>query len=145
MNYHCGILEGAPKWDPFEVLILAHTPGIPIEWIYAGLGLTQRRRKALRDMVTNSHNTDLPEAGQFNAASVVQGDGWAMLRAVCPGYAGAAPLWSRIELQNDTRSNAAIAADLGVDWQKVRRWQKNAVFCPLTGSRIVPNRGTAAG
>lgn len=139
MNVHCGILDGAPEWSPAEVLVLAFTPGVPIEWIYAGLRLGWRRRRRLRDMI--AVGADFEVAGRENAASIVQGDGWKMIEAVCPGYGGPAPLWTQIELQNSTRSDAANAALLGVDRQKVRRWRVNAVFDPLTGCRLLARRG----
>jgi hypothetical protein len=80
--------------------------------------------------------------GLENAQSVVQGDGLAMIAAVCPGYVGPAPLWTKLELQNDRRSDAAIAAMLGEDRKKVWRWRVNNVFDPVTMVRITPNRGS---
>ena len=79
--------------------------------------------------------------GASNAASVIAGDGWKMLEAVCPDYAWPVPLWSQIELQNSARTDQANADLLGVERTKVWRWRKRNVFDPLTGSRIVPNRG----
>lgn len=141
MKYHAGILDGCPMWDKVQVLALAQTPGIPLEWVYAALGLGWVRRRQLRDMLAASQDGEWREIGRSNAASVVQGDGWKMLEAVCPGYAGPAPLWSQIELRADARSDAAMAEALGVNRKKVWRWRSNAVFDPLTGVRLVPNRG----
>lgn len=142
MNYHAGILDGRPEWDRLQALILAHTTGVPIEWIYAGLGLGRVRRKHLQDMIAGTQTGEWPDLGRSNANSVVPGDGWRMIEAVCPRYAGPAPLWTQLELRNDRRSDAEIARVLGVDRQKVRRWRVNAVFDPLTGVRLRPNRGT---
>ncbi|MFA7584921.1 MAG: hypothetical protein WCY11_01810, partial [Novosphingobium sp.] len=83
------------------------------------------------------------EMGLANAQSVVPGDGMKMLAVVCPRYAGAAPLWSQLELLNDKRSNGEIAAALQVHRDKVRRWRVNNVFDPLTGARQVSHRGTS--
>lgn len=142
MKYHAGILHGMPEWDRFQLLVLVHTPGVPLEWVYAGAGLGWRRRAKLRAMIDANQTDEWREFGRDNAASIEPGDGLAMLRAVCPRYVGAAPMWSQLELQNDTRSDAEIAAGLGVDRQRVRRWRVNAVFDPLTGVRLRPNRGT---
>lgn len=141
MRHHAGILDGNPTWDPVEVLILAYTPGVPLEWIYAALGLGWMRRRRLRDMIHAAKSGEFPSLGQENAATVEQGDGWRMIAAVCPGYAGPAPLWTQIELRNSARSDAANAALLGVDRQKVRRWRVNTIFDPLTGVRVRANRG----
>jgi hypothetical protein len=139
LHCDCGILSGAPAWHPDEVIILALTPGIPVEWIYAALRLGPKRRRRLRDMMDGA---SCHELALENAASIVEGDGWRMIEAVCPGYSGAAPLYTQLELRNDHRSDAAIARVLGVDRQKVRRWRVNPVFDPLTGVRLRPNRGT---
>jgi hypothetical protein len=141
MKYHAGILDGRPEWDRVQALVLAHTPGVPIEWIYAGLGLGHVRRRHLRAMIAGSGEGEWPEIGRANFASMEQGDGWRMIEAVCPAYAGPAPLWTQLELRNDRRSDAEIARVLGVDRKKVWRWRVNAVFDPLTGVRIRPNRG----
>lgn len=142
MKYHAGILHDWPQWaNQFQVAVLAFTPGVPIEWIYAALKLGHRRRLKLRKMIDRCQQSDFVELGLENAASVVQGDGMKMLQAVCPGYSGAAPLWSQMELQNDQRTDGAIAAELGVSRQKVRRWRVNAVFDPLTSQRLIANRG----
>lgn len=141
MKYHAGILDGKPEWDRLQLLVLGHTPGVPLEWIYAAARLGWRRRTALRDMLASSKTGEFPSLGQMNAASIAQGDGWKMLEAVCPGYAGPVPLWSQIELQNSARTDQANADLLGVERTKVWRWRKRNVFDPLTGSRIVPNRG----
>lgn len=110
MKYHAGILDGAAKWSSVDALILAHTPGIPFEWIYAALGLGEIRRRRLRETVQKTLGTDWTAQGVDNAASVEPGDGWKMLEAVCPGYSGPAPLWAQIDLQKDTRSDAAGCA-----------------------------------
>ena len=141
MKYDCGILTGAPVWDQGEALVLAYTPGIPLEWIYAGLGLGWRRRRQPRATIHAAENLEWENLGLENAQSVVPGDGWKMLAAVSPGYSGSAPMWSRLELQNDVRSNAAIAAVLGVHRETVRRWRVNTVFDPLTGRRVSLGRG----
>lgn len=137
----CGILAGTPKWDPYEALVLAFTPGVPLEWLYAALRLGHTRRRKLRDMIHAADAEALGELGRENSAGIVQGDGLKMLEAVCPGYSGPAPLWSQLELQADARSDAAIARELGVDRQKVRRWRVNSVFCPVSAVRLRPNRG----
>jgi hypothetical protein len=139
----CGILAGTPRWDEKDVTILAFTPGIPLEWVYAGVGLGVIRRRRLRDMIAAADPTALGALGRENAESVVTGDGWKMIEAVAPGYAGAAPLWTQVELRLDPRSDGEIARVLRVDRHKVRRWRHNSVFCPLTGCRLVPNRGVS--
>lgn len=141
MKYHAGILDGQPVWDQVQALVLAHTPGVPLEWIYAALDIKEVRRRQLRTMVANSLDTEWAERGRENAQSVAPGDGFKMIEAVCPAYAGPAPLWTQLELRNDRRSNAEIGRVLGVHREKVRRWRVNAVFDPLTGVRIRPNRG----
>lgn len=141
MNHHAGILDGQPKWDQVQALILAHTPGVPLEWIYAALGIKEVRRRQLRTMLENSRGTDWADRGRDNADSVVPGDGFRMIEAVCPGYSGPAPLWTQLELRNDRRSNVEIGRVLGVHREKVRRWRVNTVFDPLSGARIRPNRG----
>lgn len=142
MLYHAGILDGRPdRKDRAGMLVLAFTPGVPLEWIYAALGLGWRTRPKLRSLIHGAETSEFSNLGRENAASVQQGDGWRMLQVVCPGYSGPVPLWSKIELENDRRSDAVIAQVLGVDRKKVWRWRKNAVFCPLTGVRLVPNRG----
>ena len=141
MLWHSGVLDGNPRWNPDEALVLAFTPGIPLEWIYAAFRLGEKRRKMLRDMIDGADCDALADLGKANAASVVQGAGLKLIDAVCPGYAGAAPLRTMIDLQADRRSDGAIARLLGVDRQKVRRWRTNHVFCPLTGVRVRPNRG----
>lgn len=147
MKYDAGILWGHP--DPShirELLILAHTPGVPLEWIYAAIGFGARRRKKLVAKIDCGDVDFLrqyQDLGRENAASVQPGDGWKMLQAVCPRYSGPVPLWSQLELQGDRRSDAAIARALGVDRKKVWRWRQNPVFHPLSGARLIPNRGFA--
>lgn len=142
MKYHAGILWGMPQWEnQREVLILALTPGVPLEWIYKALGLEWRRRRRLRAMLAWSQSTDYPHLGLENAASVREGDGWMMLQVVCPGYSGPAPLASQLELRNSARSDTENAKLLGVDRKKVWRWRSNPVFDPLSGARMIPNRG----
>jgi hypothetical protein len=144
VNVDCGILSGAPRWKPrHDALVLAFTPGIPLEWLYAALRLGSVRRRQLREMIAAADRTKLAALGQANAASVRHGDGWKMLQAVAPVYAGAAPLWSQIDLCEDRRSDGEIGRELGVNRQKVRRWRVNSVFCPLTGVRLVGWRGSA--
>lgn len=121
-----------------DLEILANTPGIPIEWIYAACAVPSFRRGYVR------YHIGLPslvEQGLKNAASVVKGDGMKLLKAVVPGYSGAIPLWSQLELQTDGRSDGEIAQELGVDRLKVRRWRTNIVFDPITGGRLIGNRG----
>lgn len=141
MKYHAGILDGEAKWDPLELIVLGLTPGVPLEWVYAGAKLGWRRRANLLGLIDANRSDEILEMARDNAASVAEGDGLKMLEAVCPRYSGPAPLWSQIELQNDVRSNGAIARELGVHVDKVRRWRTKAVFDPLTGVRRVPNRG----
>lgn len=143
MRYHAGILDGRPRWaDEGEVLILAHTPGVPLEWIYAAMDLGERKRARLRKLIDATQTGEFPGLGVENAASANEADGWRMLEVVGPKYAGAVPLWSKLALCNDQRSAVAIAQVLGVNEKKVRRWRKNHVFDPLTGVRLIPNRGT---
>ncbi len=141
MKYSAGILHYHPQWSPLELVVLGLTPGVPLEWIYSAAGLGWRRRRKLLDLIDANRSDEILEKARENAASVVQGDGLLMLEVVCPRYSGPAPLWSQIELQNDRRSDALVAAALGVSRKKVWRWRTNAVFDPLTCVRLVPNRG----
>jgi hypothetical protein len=141
MKYHAGILDGNPEWDPVQALVLAHTPGIPLEWLYAALGIKKRRRAKLIQMIADSPDGEFPMLGLENAASVTHADGWKMLEVVCPGYSGPVALMSQMALRNDRRPDAIVAQVLGVDRKKVWRWRNNAVFDPLTGVRLVPSRG----
>lgn len=140
MKHHAGILHGQPEWDRAALLVLAHTPGIPLEWIYHTAKLGWRRRRKLVEMIDASREGEFPALGLENAASVVDGDGWKMLRVLPEGYNGAVPLWSQLELQRDERSDQAIADVLGVSRKKVQRWRTKAVFDPLTGVRLVSMR-----
>lgn len=128
-----------PAKKDWELLpILAATPGIPIEWVYAVYRLradvTRRKLKRLARAVD-------PQIGRLNFESVVEGDGWDMLLAIPTNYSGAVPLFSQLELQNDRRPARVLAEILGVTASKVYYWQKNTVFDPLTGVRLVPGRG----
>lgn len=142
MKFHAGILTGTPEWDRAGLLVLAHTPGVPIEWIYAAARLGPRRRAKLRDLIHASQEGEFPILGLENAQSVEPGDGWTMLTAVCPYYSGPVPIWSQMFLRADPRSDAEIARVLGVDRKKIWRWRSRSVFDPLTMVRLVPNRGT---
>ncbi|WP_037500686.1 hypothetical protein [Sphingomonas jaspsi] len=118
-------------------MLLATTPGIPIEWVYALGGIGPKARKGLTNMIDAAD----PAEGQVLAESLLPGDGLKMIAAVCPDYAGAAPLWTQLDLKNDKRSAAAIARELGVHPKKVWRWRRNVIFDPLTGVRLVAARG----
>ena len=61
---------------------------MPIEWIYAALSFGWRRRRKLLAMIHDAHASHFPALGLENAGSVVQGDGWKLLTAVGPKYAG---------------------------------------------------------
>lgn len=159
MKYDCGITSEDPFLDPrfcaihrgwrgglsanvaYELHILASTPGIPIEWLYAVFEWTPTWRQSFNRNFRGGRHAEL---GLENAATVVEGDGFRMLRALgdIARYGGAVPLWTQLELANDRRSNSALARALGVDRQKLRRWRVNAVFDPLTGMRVRPNRGS---
>lgn len=73
MNHHAGILHGCPEWDRVQVLILAHTPGVPIEWIYAGLRLGHVRRAHLRDMLAVTREGEWTEMGRANRGRPIAG------------------------------------------------------------------------
>lgn len=158
MQYDCGITSDDPfadprfralhggwrqglSWDLIEEFgILAQTPGLPVEWIYAVFKWTPTWRRKFNRTFRGDHRE---EQGRHNAGTVKQGDGFRMLRAVgdLVAYKGAVPLWTQLELINDPRSDCSLAERFGVDRQKVRRWRTKAVFNPLTAERIVPNRG----
>lgn len=155
MMIDCGILTDDPKywrgWHgevPHDLLVLVHTPGIPHEWIHAALKLSDGFRRKLRDhleTLTPHQITHLEWHGEQNATTIDADDGLRMLVAVCPGYAGPAPLYSSLALQAAPESDQKIADLLGVDRQKVRRWRTNHVFDPLTGIRLINPRGRPAG
>lgn len=160
MNYDCGITSDHPFSDarfraihggwrgglPYslvdELQIFAATPGLPIEWIYAVFEWTPKWRRLFNRHIRGERFAEL---GVQNAASVTEGDGFRMLRALpdLAGYAGAVPLWTQLELQNDRRNDCVLGRALGVNRQKIRRWRANAVFDPLTFARVIPNRGTS--
>lgn len=140
MRADCGLTGVGVHCDD-ELLVLAHTPGIPREWIYAALGFQRHHRRRLADMINGANSAELNDRGRENAMTVEAGDGWKMLQAVVPDYAGAAPFWSQVELQLMARSNAVIGEILGVNQQRVRRWRTNIVFEPLSGLRLINNRG----
>jgi hypothetical protein len=136
----CG-LTGVGELNEYEKLVLAHTPGIPLEWIYAALRMPRYQRTRLAEQIDAADSATFAELGAANAETVVEGDGWKMLVAVCPGYAGAVPMWSQVELRLNSKSDQAVAEALGVRRRTVQRWRTKAVFCPLTGVRLIKNRG----
>jgi hypothetical protein len=144
VKYHSGILAGQPHFDEFETVVLSLTRGIPIEWVYAALGLGWRRRARLKELMNRVESAWLAQVAMENASSVAPGDGMKMLEAVCPHYSGAAPEWSRLDLISDHRSNSHLGLLLGVHEEKVRRWRTNFIFHPLTGERLIQNRGRRA-
>lgn len=142
MLIHAGILDGKPRPDDLaELAVLALTPGIPFEWVCACARLGPVRRSRLKDAVTGP---ELRARGQANALSVVAGDGWRMLTAIPdrPAYRGAVPLYSQLELLADPRTNRAIASELRMDHQKLRRWRVVQVFAPVSGQRLIGRRGS---
>ena len=159
VRYDCGITGDAPFSDPrfralyrgwrgglplgvgYELHILAATPGLPIEWLYAVFDWTPTWRLRFNRTFRSHQHT---EHGLENAATVIEGDGFRMLRALgdMAGYIGAVPLWTQLELANDRRNDCALGRALGVNRQKVRRWRTNAVFDPLSLARMRPNRGS---
>lgn len=161
MHYDCGITSDDPFSDPRfraihggwrrgldalvlgQLLTLAATPGIPIEWLYAVFDWTPEWRRRFRRL----NRSNFAEDGRRNAATIVQGDGFRMLRALgdMARYGGAVPLWTQLELQQDPRNDCALARAFRVNRQKLRRWRVKPVFDPLTGERVLPNRGTAIG
>lgn len=152
MRFDCGTtsedyakINALRRWrgalDPHlahELTVLAQTPGIPIEWLFHVFQIGPRKRERLRRMIAAENFAEL---AAVNAASVVRGDGLAML-ALTPGYSGAAPLWAKLDLEADPRSDDEIAKALRVNRLKVLRWRRNVIFCPLTGVRLVGTRGT---
>src|SRR6478735_5671579 len=141
---HGGWRRGLDPLVAEDLLTLAATPGMPVEWLYAVFDWTPEWRRRFNRIRGNPYYA---EEGRRNAATIVQGDGFRMLRALrdVAGYSGAVPLWTQFELQRDPRSDCALARMLGVNRQKLRRWRVNAVFDPLTFKRLRPNRGTAIG
>ena len=125
-----------PNYD--DVYVLANTPGVPLEWIYAACRIPKFRRARVRAHIGV---IDFVELGRLNAASIENGDGYRLLTAVCPEYSGPVPLCSQLELRADPRSDQKIADEFGVHRQKLRRWRTNNIFDPLTGERMIPNRG----
>lgn len=140
---HRGWRNGQLGYDLLnELLILAATPGIPTEWLYAVFSWTPTWRRRFNHLTRGLKSEGFQDATRENAGSVRPGDGLRMIRLAGPSYAGAAPLWTQLDLQHDRRSDKAIAADLEVDRLKVRRWRLNPIFDPLTFARLRPNRGT---
>lgn len=158
MRYDCGITSedpfsdrrflalyggwrrGLPNDVVCELYVLAATPGLPAEWFYAVFNWGRPWRRRFQYIRDNAKFED----GAENAATIVEGDGWCMLKAIpdLARYAKAIPLWTQLELLDDPRNDCVLARALGVDRQKVRRWRKKPVFDPLTANRLVPNRGT---
>lgn len=138
---HRGWRGGLPYGLLYELHALAATPGLPIEWLYAVFKWTPTWRRRFKRHFTGDLYSEL---GLKNAATIVEGDGFRMLRAVgdVAGYIGAVPLWTQLELVNDPRSDCALARELGVNRQKLRRWRVNTVFHPLGGARVRANRGS---
>jgi hypothetical protein len=161
MKYDCGTTRSAPHLDTIfralyrgwrgvpehiikdELLVLGMTRGIPQEWLYAVFQWTPVWRTRFKRILLDADHARYLDHASENEASVVPGDGIRMIRLAGPHYAGAAPLWTQLDLQNQLRSDETIAAELGVNRQKVRRWRLNPVFDPVTGSRIRPNRGSS--
>ena len=137
MQYDWGLTAVRyPSWE--DISILANTPGVPLEWLYAACRVRISERASVRGQIGLP---SLVELGKANAASVEGNDGFRLLEAVCPYYSGPVPLWSQLWLRADPRSDVQLAEVLGVDRQKVRRWRSTMVFDPLTGARLIPNRG----
>lgn len=142
MRFDCGITsEGVPgplrSTSEDELLILVHTPGMPFEWLEAILRFNRREVMAKIDPAKWN------DLGNSNAETLVDGDGWRMLRnmaRVRGNYSGAVPLAAQLELQV-RRRDAETAAMLGVREGKVFRWRTNQVFDPMTGVRLIAARG----
>jgi hypothetical protein len=156
MQFDCGITSADPwrdqrflnllrRWrgrplsedQQRELVILAHTPGVPLEWLYGVFRWSHQRRAQVNAMIDG---VDYSKLGRANSWTVAAGDGFKMIVAALP-CAGAAPWATQIELSVDPRSDAAIGRALCADRQVVRRWRTNLTFCPLTGVRVVPPRG----
>lgn len=127
-----------------DLLVLALTPGVPVEYVWAIAGLGWRRRNQLWDQMDGA-NADQRRAAALNAESMTQEDGWAMLLALPKGYSGAVPLWSQLALQARAEPLGEISQQLGQDRQRVGRWRRKTVFCPLTGARLIGRRGPEKG
>ena len=137
MKYDWGY-TGVSMPNGLDLLVLANTPGIPLEWVYAACWVPRSRRARIREMIGAEGYSEL---GRDNANSVIAGDGLKLLRAIGPAYSGPVPLWSQLELEADERSDRAIAEELGVNRLRVWRWRTNQIFDPLTGCRVVRSRG----
>jgi hypothetical protein len=154
MRYDCGLThpDGWAEWrffmgwprgtDLTELLVLIHTPGIPLQWVHAALNLSSYYRnklKVAREGVLGS----IHELGKENATTLVTGDGMRMLRALDwrKGYNGQVPLWSTLELSADPRTARQIADELGASPAQIRAWRRSQVFDPLTGARVVREVG----
>lgn len=154
MQYDCGITKvddrftPEPTLDSFfrgwqpgqditELLVLVNTPGIPLQWVYAVLKLSNWYRAKLK-AASESVSDEIKALGVENAKTVVMGDGMRMLRLLDhrDGYNGQVPLWSTLELQADPRSDRAVAEELGVRPGHVTSWRTSQVFDPLTGVRL---------
>lgn len=135
MKHHAGILDGTPRLDEAELLILVHTPGIPLEWVMASFPAYRRRQ--IRDLA----DQPAPPEADENAASITEDDALEMLRVIGPRYTGAIPLYSKLALNQSDTTAKDLAREFGVSKARVNWWRTRNVFCPLTGVRLIPMRG----
>lgn len=154
MLHDCGTTKPQPRCEPAfravlrgwaagedltELMVLAHTPGIPRQWLYGVFEWTALWRRRF-NVIFMSPTPEILAQGVLNAATVVQGDGLAMLAALGP-YHGQVPLWSTLDLQQDPRSDRVIAESLGLVKHRITVWRRARVFDPLTGGRLVAEVG----
>lgn len=128
------------NWYKRQVQIIAHTPGIPEEWLMRVLRLKPGQKRWLFQPVAD----EIRVAGRENFHTITLEDGWTMLKRIPDilDYKGAVPLASWLWLNATPETDGAIGARLGgVNRQRVRRWRALPVFDPLTGVRIRRRRG----
>jgi hypothetical protein len=154
MLHDCGITRSDDPWldwtfDAFyrgwvvdrnltELLILCHTPGIPIQWVFAVFKLSSYYRRKLRSAL-NEAPEEILRLAKENALTVQPGDGLRMLRVMDPRekYVGQVPLWTTLDLRAlNLKDSKAFAQELGVDHSQIGQWRRSKVFDPLTGARI---------
>jgi len=155
VKYDCGLTKEQPQdwpsyravfrgWSPgedlTELVVLAHTVGIPRQYLVGVFSWTALWRRRFTEVITNP-SAEVMDMAAENAATIVAGDGWRMLAALSD-YKGQVPLWSSLDLQMDQRFDREMAEELEVPTCRVTSWRRSKVFDPLTGEKLVGEVGS---